>query len=347
MEAEKKFVPQKWSLYAGGPDHSKRWFIYAIGPDGKRVRDYAGLGRIQDMAQRRATAERLIAERNGTALPAQGEGLSDFAQQWLTLNQTRSARSNTNRRSIAGLWEKFLREKGVWYGSLTPEIAAEWLRTRQSGYAFVAKALTRRAIKTGMLTTNPFEGLKRSYHHTPATLIPPARVQPVLAELKKRVPRVWMMCLLEYYTFIRPMEQLRLAIGDLRIEEGMIVIPGAKAKNGRTAKVVIPAPLVDPLREYLETECANNTYLFERAEGIPFTSPTTFRLHHQAITAPLRLAPGTNLYSWKHTGAVAAARAGVPLKQLQMQLRHASLDQVNEYLRQMGVEDMGAVAKGW
>ena len=33
-------------------------------------------------------------------------------------------------------------------------------------------------------------------------------------------------------------------------------------------------------------------------------------------------------------------KAGVSVKELQMQLRHHSLDQVNAYLRQMGVMDM-------
>jgi len=45
------------------------------------------------------------------------------------------------------------------------------------------------------------------------------------------------------------------------------------------------------------------------------------------------------VYSWKHTGAVACVLAGIGLKALQSQLRHHSLDQVNEYLRQLGVGD--------
>ncbi|MCX6270509.1 MAG: hypothetical protein NTU44_04675 [Bacteroidetes bacterium] len=39
-------------------------------------------------------------------------------------------------------------------------------------------------------------------------------------------------------------------------------------------------------------------------------------------------------YSLKHTGAVKAIKY-IPVKDLQMQLRHHSLDQVDAYLRQM------------
>jgi hypothetical protein len=44
-------------------------------------------------------------------------------------------------------------------------------------------------------------------------------------------------------------------------------------------------------------------------------------------------------YSWKHTGVVQAVRNGVNMKTLQLQLRHNSLDMVNEYLKNLGIMD--------
>lgn len=44
-------------------------------------------------------------------------------------------------------------------------------------------------------------------------------------------------------------------------------------------------------------------------------------------------------YSWKHTGAVMAVKGGINIKDLQLQLRHHSLDMVNEYLKNLGVTD--------
>ncbi|MDW3649885.1 MAG: hypothetical protein R8P61_22625 [Bacteroidia bacterium] len=67
---------------------------------------------------------------------------------------------------------------------------------------------------------------------------------------------------------------------------------------------------------------------------------------HQEILKNLRFDTKRHkLYSWKHTGAVSAVKAGVPIKMLQIQLRHHSLDQVNQYLRKMGVHDLGRLAE--
>lgn len=61
---------------------------------------------------------------------------------------------------------------------------------------------------------------------------------------------------------------------------------------------------------------------------------------HKRILRALGFGKGYCLYSWKHTGAIQAVKNGVGVKELQIQLRHHSLDQVNEYLRQMGVWDL-------
>ena len=53
------------------------------------------------------------------------------------------------------------------------------------------------------------------------------------------------------------------------------------------------------------------------------------------------------LYSWKHTGAVMAVKAGIHIKQLQIQLRHHSLDQVDQYLRDLGVSDLSDLARSF
>ena len=46
------------------------------------------------------------------------------------------------------------------------------------------------------------------------------------------------------------------------------------------------------------------------------------------------------LYSWKHTGVVMAVKAGIHIKQLQIQFRHHGLDQVDQYLRDLGIQQI-------
>jgi integrase len=62
-------------------------------------------------------------------------------------------------------------------------------------------------------------------------------------------------------------------------------------------------------------------------------------LQHRKVLEKLKIRGHYAFYSWKHTGAVKAVQAGINVKDLQLQLRHHSLDMVNEYLKNMGVMD--------
>lgn len=66
---------------------------------------------------------------------------------------------------------------------------------------------------------------------------------------------------------------------------------------------------------------------------------------HRAILRELGYGPKYQLYSWKHTGAIRAVKSGISVRELQIQLRHHSLDQVQEYLRQMGADDLEKLNK--
>ena len=69
--------------------------------------------------------------------------------------------------------------------------------------------------------------------------------------------------------------------------------------------------------------------------------------HFDKIRKLINLPRDYKLYSFKHTGNVMAVKAGIGLKELQMQNGHHSLDQLNAYLRQMiGTESEALRTKG-
>ena len=349
MTTVKKNCAKKiWHLYTGGKDGSKRWFLYRKHPEtGKRVRDYADLGRIHDLAQRRIVAERLVEERNagGDALPA--EVLSDVATRWL--KQRFSDRPKSNRAWLMGAqrWERWLKEHGATYATVTEEVAMAYAHRYSTAYVAIARSLVQTVVAAGQRAANPFKGVRNRKEHLPAPVIPPALVAVALRAASGHDVRLGMLCKLLYHCFIRPQEQVRLEIRDIDLAERRILIPGSKSKNRRSQYVVIPDTLLPELESYLDKLPSQQRYLFEQ-NGKPYSTPNSFRVMHRKSVGAVKGIPGkVQLYSWKHTGAVAAAKANVPLKQLQLQLRHASLDQVNAYLRQMGVEDMDAVRKGW
>jgi len=51
------------------------------------------------------------------------------------------------------------------------------------------------------------------------------------------------------------------------------------------------------------------------------------------------------LYSWKHSGVVAAYNAGVDIKTIQSQCRHQSLEQTDIYLKSLGLGINKAINK--
>lgn len=53
----------------------------------------------------------------------------------------------------------------------------------------------------------------------------------------------------------------------------------------------------------------------------------------------LKIGHDWSMYSWKHTMNQRAAMSGIPVRELQIQNRHHSLDQMNEYLKGLTVRD--------
>jgi len=60
-------------------------------------------------------------------------------------------------------------------------------------------------------------------------------------------------------------------------------------------------------------------------------------MRHRDILISLGLDADHTLYSWKHTGVVQAYKNGVNIKSLQLQCRHYSIAQTDEYLKTLGI----------
>jgi integrase len=58
---------------------------------------------------------------------------------------------------------------------------------------------------------------------------------------------------------------------------------------------------------------------------------------HSEVLRSLNYPSDLTLYSWKHTGVVAAYKAGIDLYSIMRQLRHHSLDMTQIYLKSLGL----------
>lgn len=109
--------------------------------------------------------------------------------------------------------------------------------------------------------------------------------------------------------------------------------------------VRIPNQLLKILLERKIHTYPQNYFLFgkEGKPGAKLCGINHFSRKHLDILRKMGYSTDYSLYSWKHIGVVSAVLAGINLKELQLQLRHHSLDQVQEYLKHLEVMDSEAL----
>ncbi len=202
--------------------------------------------------------------------------------------------------------------------------------------SILRKCLT--AIGQGDLMTD----LKKvKSYATPAKYFQAYQVKRLKSAISDRDQELWLFVQFIYYCFIRPGTELRLLkVGDIHLDDKSIRVRGDISKNRKTEYVSIPAPFLPQLAHFTRLDPIE--YIFPKP-GDP-TKPmgmNTMRRRHRMILREMGFTTEYKLYSWKHTGAVNYIKNGGNVKQLQIQLRHHSLDQVDQYLRQLGVHDIG------
>lgn len=157
--------------------------------------------------------------------------------------------------------------------------------------------------------------------------------------LVKHEPGVYLFTRLMYFAFIRPGEILKLQFSHIHMSDAYITVHGLISKNGKTETAQIIPALANELQSRLVFQNPDH-YLF--STGIepgkyPLSEQVPFRRHEKALEKLGLLKKGYTLYSWKHTGAVNAYRAGVGIKELQSMLRHSSIQITDIYLKSLGL----------
>jgi integrase len=142
-----------------------------------------------------------------------------------------------------------------------------------------------------------------------------------------------------YSCFVRPGEMRLLKREDFNFGNNTIALRPEVSKNGKYQHVTIPEYLAKELI-YIKNKPAGS-YVF--GYGYKPVGLNYFNNEHTKILHRLNIKGRYAFYSWKHTGVVDAVRAGINIKDIQLQLRHHSLDMVNEYLKNLGVMDSDAL----
>jgi integrase len=168
--------------------------------------------------------------------------------------------------------------------------------------------------------------------------------------LNNNTPSIWRFIQFMYYGFLRPDEIRQLQINDIDLDRKKITIRKEITKIKRTESIDIPAGLLPTLYEMNVDKLPMDYFLFGR-DGLPakplyvnniaqpIVSKNYYSTLHLNIIRKLGFSKDYTLYSWKHTGVMAAYLANKDIKAIQHQCRHKSIADTDIYLKSLGLYD--------
>lgn len=336
MPGEKKVFP---SFHVYSPqDISKKWFVYWY-EGRKRVKKYGDINQQPTPEARMKAARQLISQLKSEIVRRVSK-TEDTLQGYLQANATRwRPRTREQYHSLVNVLLAHLAGRELTQGLLAAFLESILLTRHPTTYNKYIDILRRICRGAGLYFD--FEGIERAKaSSSPARYFQQHQARRLLSHIDQADPELGLFVRFLYYCFIRPKELRMLRVGDVLLEEGDIRVPGEVSKNTKTQFVAIPAAFRPSLNFLYEKPAADYIFPSPQDASKPISKNNMYR-RHKAILDELRFGQGYTLYSWKHTGAVMAAKAGISVKELQLQLRHHSLDETDKYLRQMGVKDLG------
>lgn len=340
MSKEKKsfaFYGQSVTLYA--PDISKQWYIYWY-DNGKRVRLMGNINTGATHEQRTLLAEALASQVCAGMVKVESptkkrmyELMNAKKYDW------RESTMMTVKSIVDVLWT-WLGARTITAGNM--EAFFQHLKETRHPTTYNNYRLWLARFCKEMNLHWAMDGVaKMKSEKTPKRFFQPHQIAKLKAYIELHDPELWTYIQFVYYCGIRPSRELpKMKAGDILIEEQKIVMAAGTSKNKKHQYIVIPDNFMPALAFIYDL--APGDYLFPSPKNkLKPIGRNTMNRRHADILKVLRFGEGYSLYSWKHTGAVMAHKAGATIKEIQLQLRHHSLDQTNQYLRQMGILDMG------
>lgn len=335
----KKFLPQ---LHHYSFDIDKRWCVEYVDTQGKRKRKY--IPKCDSLKERKVLAQQILKEVEILANMDCSKSIQDSIllevekrkDSWrVKTYQCKMSKINAFLRFMkAKEWTEENVSKFFLSLKLNPSTYNDYMR-------HIRQALVWCDLDHLMSKVD-----KRNINPVPACYFTESQRKMLVKAMEQENPELLFFVQFVYYCFLRPRSELRLLkVGDVILEEKKIVVPGPISKNKKQQYIAIPDAFYPVLVEKLKNRMPTEYLFYFKDKYKPVGYNTLGRQHRELLESLNFDTERYKMYSWKHTGAVASVRAGIHIKQLQIQLRHHSLDQVDAYLRQLGVSDLGNLQK--
>jgi integrase len=319
------------------PDLSKRWFVQYYSA-GERIRIYKGINIHTTHAERMKAARRLI-DHLATTLPRPVSDLEQKVSLYIAAQRSRWRLSTLQAyQTVSKKFFSHLDNRRLTVGEVEAffhHLASTRHPSTFNRYRIFLKRLLEAQHLYGLFENIP----QLTAQSTPARYFQRHQIHRLRDHFLREDPQLWRFVCFIYYCFIRPRELRELRAGDVELDEQRIFIRAEISKNKKSQYVTIPDDFLPGLQWIYELPPAQLLFHARRSITQPIGRNTMTNRHREHLKN-LRFGPGYQLYSWKHTGAVNAIKNGVGVKELQIQLRHHSLDETDKYLRQLGVGDL-------
>jgi integrase len=207
-----------------------------------------------------------------------------------------------------------------------------------NGHISYLKSLFQILVDREVILNNPFKGVSKHKEADSRKNI--AYNEEQIEKIKKIIvendEQLWLFIQFIYYCFLRPNEVRQLKYNYLKLDDRKIFIPQHISKNGKDGFVSIPERFDIELKnlKFLDNE---GEYVFPSQDKLKPISKNMMGERYRKLIKVLKLGNEYTLYSWKHSGVVAAYKAGIDIKTIQSQCRHQSLEQTDIYLKSLGL----------
>ncbi len=334
MQAEKKFAPV-FHIFLP-KDLGKEAFIHWTDEDGKRHRKKGGINRAQTHEGRAVAAQALRSK-----LEAEYFKTSSYVGRMLEFMERKrpgwrrkTYQTNKSKVDLFVIWLEGREVSNESLKGFFEYVLKNRHKQTYGDYLAVFKRVFKAIGEPEMM-----DGIEAfTAISTPAKYFQSHQIVRIKKHLLEVDADLWLACQFQYYCFIRPGELRLLKIGDIYFDENKICLRSEISKNKKQQYVTIPVAFRAAVAELAHR--APNEFVFFKKDCTKPLPINSFISRFRKVLKALGFGIEYKFYSWKHTGAVACVRAGASLKELQIQLRHHSLEEVDRYIRQLGVNDL-------
>jgi integrase len=361
-------------LYDAGGDLSLQWYVYYQykHPETKKFQRFKKTISIRLLTKtaRYAAAATLIKEINkwlrNSGSPFNDAGsisLSDALDLFLKTKQhALRLRTFYTYRNYVTILKKFLAEKKllqIYPNEFTPEWGTrffDWLipvhgigNRTFNNYRVSIKSIFRFMEDRHIIDVNPIGNIpKLELEESAITRLTPGELKKMKEDLPGRNYPLYAIANLVYYCFLRPQEIVRLRVDSFDLVHQRIFLSGKTTKNKRTQVIVIPDPLLEILIDLKNLNAPADHFIFSNhlLPGTRQIAPTRIAETWRKWADSMDISKG--IYQLKHTGIGMCIESGaMGVRDLQLQLRHSSLDETQKYLEKFNNVASDRLKKGF